>query len=47
MGLVTYEDNLVLSLSRCIQEEDVIDSFFELLQAHMPSDITYYSNQGA
>jgi len=46
MGIVTYNNQLVISLSRCIEERDVIDYFFKLLKDITHDEIFIYSNEG-
>lgn len=46
MGVTTFEDKLVISLSRGIEETAIIEQFFSILSEATKLDITRYSNEG-
>lgn len=46
MGVSTYEDNLVITLSRRIKEKEIIEEFFKILIETSNLEITRFSNEG-
>jgi hypothetical protein len=46
MGVCSYEDELVISMSRSIEEKAIIETFYRNLEDLTGLTITYYSNEG-
>lgn len=46
MGICTYNNEMVISLSRGIKEKDIIELFFKNLEKYTQLDVEYYSNEG-
>ena len=46
MGISTYEDNLAITLSRGIEEKEIIEEFFKILVETSNLEITRFSNEG-